>query len=311
MNTEIKGKRSYQDSVFRMLFSDKESAIELFNAFEGTDYDENTDVEFTTLEDALYHGIKNDLGFLIDSNRFIMLSEHQSTINENMPMRQLQYVAKTYERILDKENLSQKGRVMIPAPTFYVLYTGEENWEKSRLCLSESYASDPGENTLELVVKIIDLRYNIDNPILKRSEKLMGYSYLLYTIRENRKLGMELGIAISQAVDTCIREDILSAFLIKHRSEVGSMLYYDISEERFIEIRVKEAEANALREGRERGRAEGCAEGRKEGILKSLKMFYGLKLSREQAIEELCKEYDEEEVLSCIETFETMNKGEQ
>lgn len=46
--------RQYQDSLFRFMFSDKESAIELYNAIEGTDYGLDTEVVFTTLDDVLY-----------------------------------------------------------------------------------------------------------------------------------------------------------------------------------------------------------------------------------------------------------------
>lgn len=302
---ERKAKRQYQDSVFRLIFADRESAIELFNALEGTDYTSDTDVVFTTLEDALYHGIKNDLGFLIDFNRFAMMSEHQSTINENMPMRQLQYAAKTYERILDREELYRKGHLIIPAPVFYVLYTGEVEWKKESLRLSDSYASVPGENTLELVVKVIDLRYNKDNPILQRSEKLKGYSYLLYCIRENRKSGMDLRLAIDQAVDKCIGENKLKEFLMKHRSEVGSMLYYDISEERFWEIRMQEAEEIGLRNGFEKGMEKGVKagleKGIEQGIANSIALCRDLGLTKEQTLEKLNQLYDTTKVALCMD----------
>ena len=121
---EMKGKRTYQDSVFRMLFSERENAIELFNALEGTDYGPETEVQFTTLEDVLYQGVKNDLGFVID-NRYIVLTEHQSAKSENMPMRQLQYIARTFETLVDSRALFKSGLVKIPTPEFYVKYTGK------------------------------------------------------------------------------------------------------------------------------------------------------------------------------------------
>lgn len=46
--------RTYQDSLFRMLFSTKDKIIELYNALEDTDYGPDTEVEITTLEDVLY-----------------------------------------------------------------------------------------------------------------------------------------------------------------------------------------------------------------------------------------------------------------
>lgn len=111
--------RSHQDSVFRMLFSDKASVIELFNALEDADYGADTEVEFTTLEDAVYADLKNDLGFIID-NRHIILTEHQSTISNNMPLRLLEYIARTFERITDAAKLYQSSLVKIPAPEFFI-----------------------------------------------------------------------------------------------------------------------------------------------------------------------------------------------
>ncbi|MBR5315245.1 MAG: Rpn family recombination-promoting nuclease/putative transposase [Firmicutes bacterium] len=270
--------REYQDSVFRMLFRDKESAIELYNALEGTDFNENTEVEFTTLDDSLYHGLKNDLGFLIDEARFVMISEHQSTINENMPIRQLQYVGRTYEKILDSRRLYNKGRITLPTPLFYVLYTGEALWKKKELRLSDSYTVKKEESALELVVKVIDLRYNENNEILQKSEKLRGYSYLLHLIQQNRKSGLTLRESIDEAVLQCLQEHILEDFLVTHSSEVGSMLFHDITVEEFIELRVEEAVGEVLEEAVRKavqsaekeaiatGRAEGLAKGRAEGL---------------------------------------------
>lgn len=79
--------RVYQDSLFRKLFSTKDKIIELYNALENSHYGPDTPVEITTLEDMAYIDRKNDLGFLID-DRFVVLAEHQASINPNMPVRQ-------------------------------------------------------------------------------------------------------------------------------------------------------------------------------------------------------------------------------
>lgn len=95
----LKVKRSYKDSLFRFMFSDKESAIELYNALEGTNYGMDTEVEFTTLEDVFYVGIQNDLSFKI-GGKYVVLTEHQSTINYNMPLRHLEYISQTYKNMI-------------------------------------------------------------------------------------------------------------------------------------------------------------------------------------------------------------------
>ena len=48
--------------------------------------------------------------------------------------------------------------------------------------------AEPKENSLELVVNLINLNYNEDSEILQRSPSLLGYSKLLYHIQEKREI---------------------------------------------------------------------------------------------------------------------------
>ena len=52
--------RAYKDRVFRMIFKEKESLLQLYNAMNGTDYQEPEELVVTTLENAVYLGMKND-----------------------------------------------------------------------------------------------------------------------------------------------------------------------------------------------------------------------------------------------------------
>ena len=93
--TETNVKRNYKDTVFRMLFQEKETLLSLYNAVNGTDYNNPEDLEITTLQDAVYMNYKNDVSFVFD---FVLnLYEHQSTINPNMPLRDLIYVTKVLQ----------------------------------------------------------------------------------------------------------------------------------------------------------------------------------------------------------------------
>ena len=58
--------RRYKDSVFKMLFSDRKNLLELYNAINGTAYDDPGMLEVNTLENAVYMGIKNDISFVLD-----------------------------------------------------------------------------------------------------------------------------------------------------------------------------------------------------------------------------------------------------
>ena len=59
--------RKYKDTVFRMLFSDKERLLELYNAVSGRHYVNSDELQIVTLENAVYMGMKNDMAFLLDT----------------------------------------------------------------------------------------------------------------------------------------------------------------------------------------------------------------------------------------------------
>ena len=57
--------RKYKDTVFRMLFSEKENLLTLYNAMNGTAYTDPEDLKIVTLENAVYMGMKNDLALIV------------------------------------------------------------------------------------------------------------------------------------------------------------------------------------------------------------------------------------------------------
>ena len=94
--------RKYKDTIFRMLFSDKKNLLSLYNALNGKNYSDCAQLEIVTLENAIYMSMKNDLAFILDLALFLW--EHQSTYNPNIPLRDLMYIAKEYEKYKGKRN---------------------------------------------------------------------------------------------------------------------------------------------------------------------------------------------------------------
>ena len=282
----VKPLRNHKDSTFCLLFSEPERAIELYNAVTGENLPPDTKLEYTTLENALYIDRNNDLGFVIN-DRHLVLTECQSTVNMNIPMRCLGYVSRTLEDITGKEGLYGKKAVKFPAPEFYVFYVGEGEWEEKQLRLSSSFLAKPKENSLELVVNLINLNYTKGKEILERSPSLMGYSKLLFYIREEMATnGGDLQGAINLAVKRCMDEGLIADFLQKHSREVTGMLFKEITVEEFAEIRAREAAKDAYDEGVAKGEKSGFSKGEKSGaaqekreIAKNLK---SLKLPIEQ-----------------------------
>ena len=58
-------KRTYKDSLFRMIFQDRAALLSLYNAINGSHYEDRQGLKITTLEDVIYLGWKNDVSFLI------------------------------------------------------------------------------------------------------------------------------------------------------------------------------------------------------------------------------------------------------
>ena len=95
-----KHNRRYKDSVFVDLFGEdknaKDNFLALYNALHGTHLDKSTELKRLRLEQVMYMTFYNDVARLVD-DRIIVLVEYQSTVNANMPLRFLQYVARLYE----------------------------------------------------------------------------------------------------------------------------------------------------------------------------------------------------------------------
>ena len=83
-----KHNRRYKDSVFVDLFSEdkyaKSNFLALYNALHDTDYRSTGILRNIRLKQVLYMTFYNDVSYLID-NKLIVLAEHQSTVNLNMP----------------------------------------------------------------------------------------------------------------------------------------------------------------------------------------------------------------------------------
>ncbi len=129
LNAGPKVNREFKNSVFTLLFNDVEAIRDIagaVGAMLGKEINPNTPIKKTTLQNALLGGKLNDLSFVLD-DKLIVLIEHQSTINKNMPLRMLHYISEIYNHLYDKKDLYKREKIPIPKPVFIVLYNGEEN----------------------------------------------------------------------------------------------------------------------------------------------------------------------------------------
>lgn len=243
--------RAYKDTVFRMLFKEKEELLSLFNAINDSQYDNPDDLEINTLENAIYMSMKNDISCVLDMQ--LNLYEHQSTINPNMPLRNLYYVSKLYEKItLDKDIYSEK-QIRLPTPKFIVLYNGEaEQPERKELKLSDAFMTDTGEKNLELVVLQLNINQGLNQKLADNCRSL--YEYIQYTERVrcySRK--MPLREAVERSVEECIRENILAEFLRENKAEVIHMSIFEYDEEKHMRTVREEGIEQGIERGIEQG----------------------------------------------------------
>ena len=125
---QVSVNRKYKDRVFCMLFGNEENKkniLSLYNALNNTNYTNETDIEITTIEDAVYIKMKNDVSFLVDS--YLSLWEQQSTFNPNMPIRGLMYYGNLYNSYIEEHSLNIYGSTLVklPTPQYIVFYNGQ------------------------------------------------------------------------------------------------------------------------------------------------------------------------------------------
>ena len=259
--------RNYRDTLFRMLYRNKKRLLSLFNAVNGTQYDNPDDLTITTLEGVLYLGMKNDVSCIIDM--MMQLYEHQSTVNPNMPLRNLYYVSDLLQKYIYEEGIDiySRKQIKIPTPKFVVFYNGdEEQPERKEIRLSKAFSANTGETNMELVVLQININKGQNEELKAACKTLQEYAEFTERAREHRK-EMELEDAIRTTIDECIRDGILKDFLLKNKAEVYHMCLYEFDvelHERVLrEEEREEGRLEGIREGRLAGQQEGMQNGKK------------------------------------------------
>jgi len=226
--------RKYKDSVFTLLFGNIKALRQICKTIFGEDYSPGMEIVLMTVKNVLRSGRLNDLSFVLDE-KLVVLIEHQSTINDNMPLRMLFYIVLVYEEYLsrfrDKDILYTKNRFTIPEPVFIVFHVGDDMPEEKRvLRLSDMFAKSglrtpESVASLELVVTVYNMNKGHNPEIAQGSPLLDGYATFIFMVQENRRNGMSREDAIKKAVFDCINQNVLKEFLEQHRGEVINMLF--------------------------------------------------------------------------------------
>lgn len=247
--------RKHKDRLFRLIFGeDPDKLLQLYNALNGTNYTDSSEIEITTLEDAIYLHMKNDVSILIDS--YIAAFEQQSTYNPNMPLRGFLYFSELYAAYIELHDckIHSKSLVKIPSPQYTILYTGEpRNAPVETLRLSDAFEHPIPPGAFEWTATMYNLNHEQNRALVEGCKPLWEYMMFLNRIKENQQAGLPLKEAVNNAILSCIEDNILADFLIKQRSEVMHSVLTEFDEKKY--------ERGIREEGREEGRLEGLEEG--------------------------------------------------
>jgi len=265
-NVTGKTNRMYKDTIFADLFSNdidaEDNVISLVNALYGTNLKKGkVKYKKENLESVLrVTDLKNDVSFMID-DKLLVLFEHQSTVNENMPLRCLFYCAELYKRMMPRNEYFNRLRMELPMPQFFVFYNGNENYEDDCvLKLSDSFMIINGESKtkklvdkslshLELTVRMININSERNHMLLDNCSILRQYAKFTQLMKEQKlRFGNKDETFLEKkqredenlqkmkyVVDYCKNNNILKDYFDRKGGEVYAMLKMEYSREYEVE----------------------------------------------------------------------------
>ena len=250
--------REHKDRLFNFIFGrpeNKKWTLSLYNAVNGSSYEDETEIVFNTLEEYLYVHMKNDTSFLFVG--YLSLYEHQSTYNPNMPLRMMQYISAVYDGYISSNDLDKYGEelLQIPTPKLVVFYNGtKDEPDEKILKLSDSFSESTRKNAdIEVKVRMININYGRNKELMEACRPLYEYSWFIQTIRELRKRLKDIGEATGKALTVMPDDFILKPFLVEHMAEVSNMLSEELQE-----LNAKQLIARAnFKKGENKGKKEG------------------------------------------------------
>ncbi|MBQ8093306.1 MAG: hypothetical protein IJ242_07005 [Clostridia bacterium] len=279
--------REYKDRLFKFIFGNPNNrawTLSLYNAVNGTDYTDVDSIRFTTIEDAVYMNMKNDVSFLIANT--MSFYEQQATFNPNMPMRFLIYAGMVYSKYIEQTDSYHQystTQQKAPTPKCICFYNGVlDKEDRIVLRLRDSF---DGEADIEVKVTMININYGRNKKLMDMCQPLKEYAWFVAKVNESQRELNDLEVAINTAIDKMPEDFQIRMFLMQNRAEVKRMCITEYNEAKTL--------AGERMEGIEEGRKEGRDEGRKVEIIDMTLKKYRRGHSVEETADILEKEPEE------------------
>ena len=219
-------KRTIKDSVFTNLFQDKKYLLQLYKALHPED-NEITEDKLTdiTIKNVLTDNIYNDVGFIANEDKMVILVEAQATWTMNIIIRALMYMFQTYHDYFSrtKQNWYRSKKVKIPIPEIYVIFTGDRKDRPSEVSLVQEFF-EGRESCIDVKVKMI----------YDGEEGDIINQYVIFTKVCNEQMAIHgrTQKAVLETIRICKDRNVLKEYLSSKEKEVVDimMLLYDEEE---------------------------------------------------------------------------------
>lgn len=269
--------------------------LELYNALNGSTYQNPEELEVITMEDVIFMKMKNDLSFMIGNT--LNLYEHQSTWNANMPLRGMLYFAKQFEGLLAsrEDDIYGTKRVELPTPVYIVFYNGAGmQTDNLLLYLSDAFPTGRGSGCLECTCEVLNINRGYNRALMEKCHRLWEYSEFSSEIEENIKKGMRREEAVHTAIDTCIEKGILRDILVKQKAEVLHMILTEYDEKKHFRTLFREGKEEGIKEGMEKGIEKGIEIGLTRGREENRRELVRKKLAKGKPVPAIAEELEED-----------------
>ena len=250
-----KPNRQVKAGVFADLFGDdekdgKKNFLSLYNAIHDTNLKfEETQIEQKKIPQSVTKTFYNDISMLING-RLIVLIEHQSTPNKNMPLRCLEYYVHLLNTIIPAEARYKDALYKIPTPEFYVFYNGEKKVEKECIMiLSDAFLEEQKEPMCEVTVKFTNIKGEEGEnlPVVQKCDILKQYCKFIEIVNRYKAELKEKPAAegtnnwFGKAIEEAISKNILADYLKRNGTEVRNMLQAEYDYDLDMQVKAEEA----------------------------------------------------------------------
>ncbi len=231
----IKREREYANRLFQGLFRNSKNFKELYEDISNKTLDEEIkpyNLRNEIMNNMLYRNeLENDVAFITESGKLLVLVEHQSSKNDNMALRCGLYYFNILQEYIKENglNIHRPSSISIPIPEFYVVYNGLTELKECEYTLNNNFFES--SEFISLRVPIIDVNYNkIPTKAIDNNDMLCGYSFCISKLREYQKAKMKYKEAINKLREELKQKNLLLDYLDGKEFEdmvLGTWTYED------------------------------------------------------------------------------------